>query len=453
MKKLFGKTRKKLTFDETQEIITPFAFTMNEGLFGTPIASPYKRGIAILIDLLLIAMLSNAGGEFLAIAISIMAFRLGSRKRAQKQGKVKGNKRRALMRLIGAFIVLVVLLDNFAPMVNKFTADSSKSEWQEYTQWQEENNGANWQDKVAKTKNNNGQDIGKEVGVGTALQVTGYIIKVASEASEKQCKDRQCWYDILQDVPKHALKLDLNNQQASELIGDIIDSLDIDGGIRPDLQTQLSNDFDALYAEHHGAETASNTPQTIAAENEQGNDMQSSDNSQTAREPAATEDDQAKPEDVSSAIENTELGQLRQAKAEAGDDQPRKPIYSMMEYIKAIIDDLGLGFGWAAFYFTVFTSWWQGQTPGKRLMGIRVLQLDGTPLSIWDSFGRYGGYGAGLATGLLGFFQIYWDPNRQAIHDKISATVVIDERKKVDEAVIAMAREKLEKKGQASAES
>jgi uncharacterized RDD family membrane protein YckC len=45
---------------------------------------------------------------------------------------------------------------------------------------------------------------------------------------------------------------------------------------------------------------------------------------------------------------------------------------------------------------------------------------------LWDSFGRYGGYGAGLATGLLGFIQIYWDPNRQAIHDKISATIVID---------------------------
>jgi hypothetical protein len=42
-----------------------------------------------------------------------------------------------------------------------------------------------------------------------------------------------------------------------------------------------------------------------------------------------------------------------------------------------------------------------------------------------DCFGRYGGYGAGFATGLLGFLQIYWDPNRQAIQDKISATVVI----------------------------
>ena len=42
-----------------------------------------------------------------------------------------------------------------------------------------------------------------------------------------------------------------------------------------------------------------------------------------------------------------------------------------------------------------------------------------------DCFGRCGGYGAGFATGLLGFLQVYWDPSRQAIQDKISATVVI----------------------------
>jgi uncharacterized RDD family membrane protein YckC len=81
------------------------------------------------------------------------------------------------------------------------------------------------------------------------------------------------------------------------------------------------------------------------------------------------------------------------------------------------------------FYFTTFISLGKGQTLGKRLLGIKVIQLDGSPLSLWDSFGRYGGYGAGIATGLLGFIQIYWDPNKQAIHDKISATVVIDVNK------------------------
>ncbi|WP_394393416.1 RDD family protein [Shewanella woodyi] len=100
--------------------------------------------------------------------------------------------------------------------------------------------------------------------------------------------------------------------------------------------------------------------------------------------------------------------------------------YSLLSWAKGMLNDLGLGFGWAAFYFTVFTAWFDGQTLGKKLFRIRVVQLDGTGLSLWDAFGRYGGYGAGFATGLLGFLQIYWDANRQAIQDKISATVVID---------------------------
>ena len=103
-------------------------------------------------------------------------------------------------------------------------------------------------------------------------------------------------------------------------------------------------------------------------------------------------------------------------------------VYKGFAWLKGLVKDLGIGFGWAAFYFTMFTALWYGQTPGKKLFSIRVIQLDGTQLSVWDSFGRYGGYVAGIATGLLGFVQIFWDPNRQAIHDKISATIVVSNK-------------------------
>ena len=66
-----------------------------------------------------------------------------------------------------------------------------------------------------------------------------------------------------------------------------------------------------------------------------------------------------------------------------------------------------------------------GQTPGKRLMGVRVVRLDGNPVTWWHAFERAGGYAAGVATGTLGFVQVYWDANRQAIHDKVAGTVVI----------------------------
>ena len=108
--------------------------------------------------------------------------------------------------------------------------------------------------------------------------------------------------------------------------------------------------------------------------------------------------------------------------------EPSANTYSIVAWIKGLITELGLGFGWAALYYSVFTAWFNGKTPGKRLLNIQVLKLDGSGLSLWESFGRYGGYGAGLATGLLGFVQIYWDPNRQAIQDKISETLVISTR-------------------------
>lgn len=99
---------------------------------------------------------------------------------------------------------------------------------------------------------------------------------------------------------------------------------------------------------------------------------------------------------------------------------------SLIDWIQGILTrDLGLSFGWAAFYFTVMIAWFEGQTLGKLFLGIRVVKLDNKPISLWEAFGRYGGYSAGLATGLLGFLQVYWDPNRQAIHDKISSTVVV----------------------------
>lgn len=109
--------------------------------------------------------------------------------------------------------------------------------------------------------------------------------------------------------------------------------------------------------------------------------------------------------------------------------EPQQEPLSIIAWLQAGLADLGIGFGWAALYFSVFTAWFHGQTLGKILFRIRVLKIDGDELSLWQSFERYGGYSAGLATGLLGFLQIIWDPNRQAIHDKISETVVIDLRK------------------------
>ncbi|MDC8831191.1 RDD family protein [Alteromonas gilva] len=98
---------------------------------------------------------------------------------------------------------------------------------------------------------------------------------------------------------------------------------------------------------------------------------------------------------------------------------------SLISWVQGIISDLGLGFGWAALYYSVLSAWWGGHTIGKKLLRVKVVKLDGTLPNLWESFGRYGGYTAGFATGLLGFLQIFWDPNRQTIQDKIAETLVL----------------------------
>lgn len=98
------------------------------------------------------------------------------------------------------------------------------------------------------------------------------------------------------------------------------------------------------------------------------------------------------------------------------------------ELLRDIWEQLGSAIGLWSLYFTVLLTVWRGQTVGKRLLGLRVLRLDGLPINWWSAFERAGGYIAGLATGLLGFAQVFWDPNRQCIHDKIVGTVVIDAR-------------------------
>jgi hypothetical protein len=90
---------------------------------------------------------------------------------------------------------------------------------------------------------------------------------------------------------------------------------------------------------------------------------------------------------------------------------------------------MGLTFGWAGVYFTLVTLAFKGRTVGKLILGSRVVRFDGQPLTAMDTFVRYGGYAAGLATGMLGFARLLWDPNGQTIQDRIAGTVVVSGRK------------------------
>jgi uncharacterized RDD family membrane protein YckC len=119
----------------------------------------------------------------------------------------------------------------------------------------------------------------------------------------------------------------------------------------------------------------------------------------------------------------------RIAQLEADLAKARKPRKTgWRQQLSDFLDDIGAGLGWGIVYFSLLPAWWAGQTVGKKLFGLQVVELTGKPMTVMRCLKRYGGYAAGLATGGLGFLQILWDANRQGLHDKAAHTAVIDLR-------------------------
>ncbi len=84
-------------------------------------------------------------------------------------------------------------------------------------------------------------------------------------------------------------------------------------------------------------------------------------------------------------------------------------------------------------YYILFELGWSGQTPGKRLVGLRVLHSDGTPITLVDTLLRnvlrlfdflplyYG----------LGVLVMFLNQDARRLGDLAAGTVVVKERKEV----------------------
>jgi uncharacterized RDD family membrane protein YckC len=76
-------------------------------------------------------------------------------------------------------------------------------------------------------------------------------------------------------------------------------------------------------------------------------------------------------------------------------------------------------------YFTLFTGE-GGQTLGKKILGIKVVRTDGSPVTYGRAFLRAFGYGISVFFfTFLGFLWAAWDSKKQAWHDKIAGTIVV----------------------------
>ncbi|WP_438864169.1 RDD family protein [Neptunicella sp.] len=341
-----------MTAKEIREIVTPYAFGVADDLIGTPLASPMRRGCALLTDFIFIALLTSLNSLVLA-GLSAWAFWRAGNKLAQAQ---RFRFARKLLRLFVALLLFVVAVGVFDILNDKESDNRTQI---------------------------NGKPVLTGNGVELAALSVKYLLRIKKQAGQieqGECAPAQsCWQPVLTDMTADMARLNIDTNEAYELMAETTRQLpgNLSKDARDELLLAMRTQYQQLHPEQPD-ETAASQP----AEK---------------REEAVAEKEQ--------------------------DTTTTAP--GIIVWLEAIATDLGIGFGWSAFYFTVFTAWWKGQTPGKKLWSIKVIRLDGKSLNLWESFGRYGGYGAGLATGLLGFLQIYWDPNRQAIQDKISETLVI----------------------------
>jgi hypothetical protein len=356
--------------------VTPHAFGVTADLLGIPLGSPWRRLAALGVDLVLVFFFTQLGGFSLSLLIAAVVFWLGLRRARTGRWWV----RTAVV--IGAFFSAVVA----------FLVTLSV---------------------VYLPKFQDGQGPGLFApGIENFASWASYGYQYAGEDPEAQ------------EEAARELLTDLAEQGASE--EDLLDMITTFG-----LPVEAFSGLDTQKSEAQDSESQL-PPQEIAtlledyAASLRGEAVSTDTNlEEKVRQAVAGEELEAQ----SLRIERQKLVlQSFREDNEALRSKVENP--SLVNTLRALGADLGLTLGWGGVYFTLMLVIGRGRTPGKRLLGLRVVRLrDGGAPTLWGSFERFAGYAAGLATGLLGFAQIFWDPNRQGIHDKIVGTVVVREHR------------------------
>ena len=365
---------------DPRKIITPDAFQVAPELLGLSLASPWRRAFAIMIDLALVALLANARSVFFAIALGVFAFWLIVRPRRPSESRSLGSRMaRGTIGCLGGSTLTV------AALVGWFLMSVDPEE-----------------------------PIFESQGVPVSLSDLGDIATVAGGDDSAEVAD------AAERIIQRLMAEGADPEEIRSALEDV-------GGLAPGARQGIEE----FLAEQEAAEDAIQ-PDTLDLEALLAAYSQaraSGDSSGMRTYGAALGASLARGElgrrdgtIASLEARNTLLdSQLAQARASLEAEQNKGIVQSAI----GALDDIGLGLGWSGLYFTFFLGFWRGRTPGKSLLRIRVVRLDGRPLGYWVSFERFGGYAASLFTGLEGFARILWDRNRQALEDKLAETVVI----------------------------
>lgn len=79
---------------------------------------------------------------------------------------------------------------------------------------------------------------------------------------------------------------------------------------------------------------------------------------------------------------------------------------------------------WVVYYFYLVAT--TGQSIGKKQMKIKIVRINGQPMDIGTALLRdlIGKWVSGLIL-YIGYLFPLWDPQKQALHDKIASTLVV----------------------------
>lgn len=372
--------------EDPRRTITPDAFSVAPGLLGIPLASPWRRAAAMVVDLLLIALLANARGVFLALAAGAFLFWLAIR------GRRETTSSRAMRTGIGCLGAAVVTIGLLATLGPRLVPDDAV---------------------VFRTDTPGGTSV--PVSIGSIADLVA--LSSAGDSAARAAAARRL-IDRYRNEGMTAAEL-------RDVVAEITSAEDFDPGLRR-LLVRTIDERAADGTQEEEAAAPASLDERLAAFQEA---RRSGDSLEIARRREALAAEVAAPELAARAEASRELRserdaarrQLEEARAELEAERQK----GLRHTVTNLLDEFGLGLGWSGLYFTFLTGFFRGRTPGKRLLRIRVVRLDGRPLGFWASLERYGGYAAALFTGFEGFLKILWDPNRQGIQDKIAETVVV----------------------------
>ncbi len=372
-------TRPSQTTDP-RTIITPDAFEVSPALLGLPLAPPFVRLAALLIDLAVVGVITALTRSFavvLGLVVAVLFIREGF-KRTPVPGSVFGRAMRLSVGCLGWGIGAITIVVWIAAGTGGTFGSPERSPRME--------RGA---DGVSVSFQ--GVD-----GLMTLLRDVGDIRRIEESSTTEEAVSAAA------ELARRGLDAGLTEEQVRDVLAELLAESDAWSG---EAETILERSMAAATADTVADAEAADTTLSVFAD------------------PLVADSLRRLERRVRTLEARRET--LERTSDELRDELEQERDRGIFNWLRDFADDLGFGFGWASLYLTVMLSWWKGQTVGKRLLKIRVLRLDGEPITWWTAFERAGGYAAGIATGLLGFAQVFWDSNRQAIHDRITGTVVV----------------------------